>query len=797
MRIQLLCLLCLSAAFGPSEGHGQSSGRHTVSGYITDAASGETLIGATVWVESISEGVASNVYGFYTLTLPAAAYEVRVSYLGYTPQRFEVDLASNDLKFNIELQPGLALEEAVVTGERENRIEEQVQMSRMEIPIDQIKSLPAIGGEVDLLKSLQLLPGVQSGGEGTSGLYVRGGSPDQNLMLLDGVPLYSVSHLFGFFSVFNADAVKNMSITKGGFPARFGGRLSSILEINMKDGNMREFHGDGNISIIASKLTLEGPIVKDKASFMVSARRTYLDLLLTPIISAATSGDPTSEVDPAYFFHDMNAKLNWRVSPRDRIYFSAFAGLDDFGISTSTKDTYDGVTNQSDVTFGLDWRNQIQALRWNHELGPRMFSNVSITHSVYTFNTGVDFREESISATDTSATRFASLYRSGIEDYAAKIDVDFAPNARHFIRFGGNVTRHQFSPGALQFELDFGQENPLDTLIGQGDLVSHEQYLYMEDEVDVAENLSVNVGLHGSMLSVEDTSYSSLQPRIALNWKFTPGWAFKASYANMVQYVNLLTNEGLSLPTDLWLPSTSNVRPQRSWQAAAGLATSLYDGGIEVSLEGYYKEMDGLLSYKEGGSFLGDLQGDWESQVTQGIGNSYGIEALVQKKSGRTAGWIGYTLSWSNRQFDDLNSGEWFPFTYDRRHDVSVVVTQELSDIWSASMAWVYGTGRAVTLTETVFNGLQYGEYPWAMSWEVPSSRNAYRMSPYHRLDISFTRTKPGSNGNRALIFSAYNAYNNLNPFFALAERQADGSTDIIEYGLFPIIPSIAWRFHF
>ena len=365
------------------------------------------------------------------------------------------------------------------------------------------------------------------------------------------------------------------------------------------------------------------------------------------------------------------------------------------------------MTTRSDVKFGLDWKNQIQALRWNHELGPRMFSNVSLTHSIYNFNTGVDARDEFISSTDTNATRFASLYRSGIEDYAAKIDVDFAPNARHFIRFGGNLTRHQFSPGALQFELDFGQENPLDTLIGQGDLVSHEQYLYVEDEVDIAENLSVNAGLHGSMLSVEDTSYSSLQPRLALNWKFTPGWAFKASYANMVQYVNLLTNEGLSLPTDLWLPSTGDVRPQRSWQAAAGLATSFDDGGIEVSLEGYYKEMDGLLSYKEGGSFLGDLQGDWESQVTQGIGNSYGIEALVQKKAGRTAGWIGYTLSWSNRQFDDLNSGAWFPFTYDRRHDISVVVTQELSDIWSASMAWVYGTGRAVTLTETVFNGLQ------------------------------------------------------------------------------------------
>ena len=775
----------------------QAQTSNTLSGYISDSATGETLIGATVWVEALSQGVASNLYGFYTLTLPSDTYEVRVSYLGYNPQRFEVDLSTTDLRLNLALQPGLALKEAVVTGERENRIEEQVQMSKMEIPIDQIKALPAIGGEVDLLKSLQLLPGVQSGGEGTSGLYVRGGSPDQNLMLLDGVPLYSVNHLFGFFSVFNADAVKNMSITKGGFPARFGGRLSSILEINMKDGNMRELHGDGNISIIASKLTLEGPIVKDKASFMVSARRTYLDILLNPIIAAATKSDPTSSVDPAYYFYDLNGKLNWKVSPRDRIYVSAFSGFDDFGVTTSNSSSFEQTTETEDISFGLNWKNQIQALRWNHEIGPRMFSNLSLTHSLYNFNTGVDFRAQSISPTDTVPARFASIYRSGIEDYAAKIDVDFAPNARHFIRFGGNLTRHQFSPGALQLQLDFGQENPLDTLLGQGDLVSHERYLYIEDEVDLAEDVTVNVGTHGSMLDVDDTTYFSVQPRLALNWKFTPGWAFKASYAEMVQYVNLLTNEGLSLPTDLWLPSTGNVRPQQSWQVAAGLATSVSNGTIELSLEGYYKEMDGLLSYREGGGFLGDLQGNWEEQVTQGVGNSYGLEALIQKKFGRTSGWIGYTLSWSNRQFDDLNSGEWFPFTYDRRHDASLVVTHQINEAWSGSLAWVYGTGRAVTLTESLFNGLSFGNYPSAPVWEVPSDRNDYRMSSYHRLDVSFTRVKPGSDGNRALIFSAYNAYNNLNPFFALADQEADGSRLIREYGLFPIIPSIAWRFHF
>ena len=770
---------------------------HTLSGYITDAATGETLIGATVWSESVGQGVASNLYGFYTLTLPAGTYDVRVNYIGYAPQRFEVDLTSDDVKFNVELAAGLELGEAVVTGEQQNRIEEQVQMSRMEIPIDQIKALPAIGGEVDLLKTLQLLPGVQSGGEGTSGLYVRGGSPDQNLMLLDGVPLYNVSHLFGFFSVFNADAVKSMSITKGGFPARYGGRLSSILEINMKDGNMREFHADGNISVIASKLTLEGPIVKDKASFMVSARRTYLDILLRPIIAAATSNDPSVSTNPAYYFYDLNAKLNWRVGPRDRVYFSAFSGKDDFGVESTETYDFDGVTERSTIDLGLDWRNQIQALRWNREIGPRMFWNATATHSVYNFNTGVDFADELTENGETTTSRFASLYQSGIEDYAAKLDIDFAPNARHFVRGGYNVTRHLFSPGALALELDFGQENPLDTLIGQGNVNSTEQYIYLEDEFEVSPRLKVNAGLHLSGLSVQDTSYASLQRRFALNWKLAPGWAFKASFAEMAQFVNLLTNEGLSLPTDLWLPSTARIRPQESWQVAAGLATSVMDGQIELSLEGYYKEMDGLLSYKEGASFLSDLSGNWEDQVTQGIGNSYGLEALVQKKVGKTSGWIGYTLSWSNRQFEDLNSGEWFPFTYDRRHDVSVVLTQEFNPKWSASATWVYGTGRAVTLSESVFTGLAYSDYPYAPSFEVPSDRNAFRMSPYHRLDVSVTRVKPGSDGNRALIWSVYNAYNNSNPFFALADTQPDGTRVIREYGLFPIIPSVAWRFHF
>lgn len=764
---------------------------HTISGHVQDSNSGEQLIGATIFSEGTRAGVAANVYGFYSLTLPEGKHTIVVSYIGYTSESYEVNLR-DDIKLDINLKAGTALGEAVVTGEAFNKIEDQVQMSKMEVPIEQVKRLPAIGGEVDLLKVLQLLPGVQSGGEGTSGLYVRGGSPDQNLMLLDGVPLYSVNHLFGFFSVFNADAVRSMSITKGGYPARYGGRLSSILEIHMKDGHMKEYHADATVSVIASKLTLEGPLVKDKASFMISGRRTYLDLLVTPIIKGINSNSTDVTTDPRYYFYDFNGKVNWKVGDKDRIYFSAFSGKDDFGIKTD--ETFG--QSSSSLDLGLDWANEIQAIRWNHEWGPRLFSNTTVTHSEYLFNTGVDISD----MTEQDTTRMAALYKSGIEDYAGKIDFEFAPNARHLVRFGANVTRHTFRPGATALELDFGQDNPVDTLIGPDDINSNEAYAYVEDEFEVGERIKINAGLHGSILLVQDTTYHSLQPRFALNYKMPKGLALKLSYAEMSQFVNLLTNEGLGLPTDLWVPSTKNISPQQSWQVAAGLAKTF--GDFEVSLEGYYKQMDGLLSYKEGASFMFSLDTDWEEQVTQGIGNSYGAELLVQKKHGRTTGWLGYTLSWSNRQFDDINSGNWYPFTYDRRHDISIVVNHDFTDKWNGSAVWVYGTGRALTLSETAFTAYipdDINDGVYTFSAEVPFDKNSFRMSPYHRLDLSMTRTLPleEREGEKHLVFSIYNAYNNLNPFFAQTDEDDNGNPVIREYGIFPIIPSVAWRINF
>lgn len=771
----------------------QSDG-FTVSGVLRDAASGETLLGATVWCEDLATGASTNNFGFYSLTLPHGVHALTFSFTGYQPQQIEVAASA---RLDVALKAGLVLAEAVVAASAARKLEEQVQMSRIEVPMDQIRALPAIGGEVDLLKALQWLPGVQSGGEGTTGLYVRGGSPDQNLMLLDGVPLYNVNHLFGFFSVFNADAVKSMSLTKGGFPARFGGRLSSILEVNLKDGHMSEYHIDGTVSLIASKVTVEGPIVKDKVSFMLSGRRTYIDLLAKPLIWALNATSDGFRTDPAYFFQDFNGKVHWRLGERDRLYFSAFNSLDDFGIATSERTAEDnGDYTETRADLGLDWRNAIQAIRWAHEWGPRLFSNTTLLRTRYRFNTGAELGEERSESGNVTSERFAALYRSGIEDWGARHDFEFTPRPEHLVRFGASFTRHAFEPGATSLQLEATEENRLDTLLGSTPIGSNEWFAYAEDEWEIGEHVKVNLGAHGAVLAVGGERYASLQPRLACSFILPDRSAIKLSFAQMAQFVNLLTNEGLSLPTDLWVPSTERIRPQQSTQYAAGWARTY--GDWEVSLEGYYKEMEGLLSYREGASFVFGLESDWQDQVVQGEGRSYGLEVFVQRKVGDTKGWIGYTLSKTERRFDDLNSGRWFPFTYDRRHDVSLVVTHTFDEAWTGSLAWVFGTGRALTLPESVYTTfLPATTWPLTLEVEVPSERNAYRMSPYHRLDLSMTRTLVGDKGSRQLVLSIYNAYNNLNPFFAQTSVQDDGTPVIREYGIFPIIPSVSWRVTF
>ena len=769
--------------------------KHTISGYISDAETGEMLIGANAFDFKSSSGTVSNTYGFYSLSLPTDSVYLTVSYIGYQPQTFAFNL-TEDLEMNIVLSSSVSLEVVEVTATKSSApIEEQTQMSTVSIPISQIKKLPAFLGETDILKALQLLPGIQSGGEGQSGLYVRGGSPDQNLILLDGVPVYNASHLFGFFSVFNADALKDVTLIKGGFPARYGGRLSSVIDIKMKEGNNKKFKGAGSIGLIASKFTLEGPILKDRTSFIVSARRTYIDVLARPIIKASfrNAGD---EGVAGYYFYDLNAKVNHKISDKDRLFLSFYSGRDKFYVDMTEKDEEESYKS----TVDLGWGNVTSAVRYNHLWSNRLFSNLTLTYSKYNFNTGGG--EEDIYEDDGELITegFNINYDSGIKDYAAKIDFDFVPNPNHFIRFGGNFINHEFDPGTFNIKVK-QEDTEIDTTFGQKVVSANEFAFFLEDDFKIGSKFKVNAGLHFSGFGVNNGKvYTSLQPRLGMRYLLAGNSSVKASFATMQQYVQFLTNENLSLPTDLWLPTTDRILPQQSWQVAAGFAKT-FRKQYEISIEGYYKQMKNVTSYSEGASFLSF--NDWQDNVSQGDGEAYGGEFLIRKNEGKLTGWIGYTLNWTWRRFDDINFGERYPYKYDRRHDLSVVGVYDFNERISLSAAFVYGSGNAYTLGEATYSGdIPSGGFGNRFfTTEFYQERNNQRTPAYHRLDIGISFKKQKRWWMRTWAFGAYNVYNRSNPFFLQLDtiRDTNGGrrTILTQFSLFPIIPYANWSFEF
>ena len=794
MKHLLLSLLSATFLFTASSVCAQ---KYTISGYIKDADTGESLIGANIFEKSSLSGTSSNTYGFYSLTLPAKADTLTLiySYVGYGARVVRLSL-SQDTTLNVGLLNNAQLEEVVITAEEAEKIQEVTQMSTISVPIEQIKSMPAFLGEVDVLKTLQLLPGVQSGNEGTSGIYVRGGGPDQNLILLDGVPVYNASHLFGFFSVFNADAINNVQLIKGGFPARYGGRLSSVIDISMKEGNMKQFHGEGSIGLVASKLTLEGPLFKEKTSFIVSGRRTYIDLLSRPLIRASSDGQGTG----GYYFYDLNAKVNHRFSNNDRVYLSAYMGNDRFFARAS--DTYQeqGIELEDGFGAGLNWGNVTSALRWNHVFNNKLFSNLTLTYSRYKFNIDNEFTFQYVQDGEKISNRGTVRYNSGINDLAAKIDFDYLPSPDHYIRYGANVIQHRFNPGAFSV-FDDDQEFPIDTTLNSTAYRATELALYVEDDWQVNNRFKVNLGLHASGFHVGNTFYQSLQPRVATRYLVSDQLSLKASYARMTQYIHLLTNSGIGLPTDLWVPATEVVPPQQSHQIAIGAART-YRDRYEISLEGYYKTMNNVIEYKEGASFA-EPGRDWQTLVEVGNGTSYGTELLLQKKVGKTTGWLGYTLSWTNRQFANLNFGRAFPYKYDRRHDASLALVHQWKENREFSFTWVYGTGNAISIPRAIYSSQEGGTpssfFPNSLnSGEVYyyGERNSYRMTSYHRLDASVTFRKQTRWGQRSWVFGVYNAYNRKNPFFIYYDGFGEVRS-FKQFSLFPVIPSISYRFEF
>ena len=789
--------------------------KHTISGYITDANNGESIVGANIYCKELNLGVTSNTYGFYSLTLPEGTYDISYSFIGYKTENKNFKL-NNGMKYDVEFQlSSINIKEVVVTGDK--NIVEKTQTSVIEIPIEQIKTIPALLGEVDVLKAIQLLPGVQSS-EGSSGFYVRGGGPDQNLILLDGVPVYNASHVGGLFSVFNADAIKTVRLTKGGFPARFGGRLSSVLQIDMKEGNMKEFKADATVGLISSKLTLEGPIIKNKTSFIVSGRRTYVDLVVKPFMPAST--------DLSLYFYDLNTKINHKISKRDRIYLSAYMGNDVFGVD------YDGSqeggkgsersSEEGTLNFGLGYGNITSTLRWNHLFSDKLFSNTTFTYSKYSFHTDFGVSEQKNTSIGDENFNIDYRYLSGIEDLGGRIDFDYAPSPNHDIKFGTSYTYHYFFPGEsnLNFSIDYptldtlNQDVNLDTVLNfSGNTNVHEMFFYLEDNVKITNRLKANLGLHIGYYSIAnntstdntelmdkigDKNNFSFQPRVSARYLLNEDWSIKASYAKMQQNIHLLSNSSVGFPSDIWVPAIDSVPSQTSQQWAGSVATQLYNGEYELSLEGYYKTMNDLITYKAGYSNLESTEA-WENAVeTGGEGKSYGAELFLQKKKGKTTGWIGYTLSWSNRRFDNINFGEWYPYKYDRRHDFSLVISHKFNEEWDIGATLVYGTGNAITFPQGVYLGMtqEFRDKLTAELVESYGSRNSTRLPSYHRLDFAINKHRRKENWKSTWTLGAYNLYNRKNPFFAYLAYQDDQRV-AKQVSLFPIIPSISYRIQF
>lgn len=797
MRILLFLFLLVGLQVSAQE-------KFTISGYVTDGRSGESMIGAKVYIPSISQGALTNTYGFYSLTVPAGTYAVEYRATGLNTKTVNIEL-TKDVRYDIELGTDFQEIQEVEVSAKKGENVNSTKIGQIELEIDKIKTLPAFMGEVDVIKTIQLLPGVSSVAEGGQGFYVRGGGPDQNLVLLDEGVVYNAAHLFGFFSVFNADAIKSVNLIKGGMPANFGGRMSSVLEVNMNEGNMKQFKFKGGIGAIASRFTIEGPLKKDRGSFIISARRTYIDLIMKAAIP-----DSSPFAGSSYFFYDMNVKLNYKITDKDRIFLSGYYGKDIFNFGN----------REDDFNVRMPWGNGIAALRWNHLFSSKLFMNVTTTFSDYRFSFG------------SEQDQFRFELKSGIQDYGGKVDFSYYPNTRHKIKWGADYIHHTFTPTSVSAEVDSVVFN---TGAAQK-LYSHETALYLLDEFDVNEKLKVNVGLRYSTythvgpftryikgdISTPDTSityskgdiikfYHGLEPRISARYLLPDNSSIKAGYSYNYQYVHLTSLSAVSLPTDIWYPSTDKAKPQVGWQGSIGYFRNFKEDRYEASVELYYKGMNNLIEFKEGALPGDDVNDNTDNLLVFGRGWSYGAEFYLKKAYGKLTGWIGYTWSKTERVFPDLNAGKVFPAKYDRRHDLSVVAGYKLNDRWTFGAAFIFATGNTLTLPASWYVQEQnllfnYGD------------RNSTRMAPYHRLDLSATlydkayKTKHDPVTNEEIqvkkrfrsnwAFSVYNIYNRSNPFFLYVDNDGDFLSGdfkltVKQVTLFPIIPSVTWNFEF
>ncbi len=786
----------------------------TVSGHLYERGSLESLPGGLVYEPVSQKAATTNTYGFYTLTLPYHdGMYVVFNCFGFVNDTLWIKTAE-DIEYDARLSKITTLEAVQISAEKTNT--EQVQMSSIKLTTKEIKQVPMLFGEKDVFKTLLLLPGVQSASEGTSGIYVRGGGPDQNLIILDEATVYNASHLLGFFSIFNGDAIKSVELIKGGFPARYGGRLSSVIDITMKDGNKEGYHVEGGIGLISSNVMVEGPIIKNKASFMVSGRTTYLDLFMVPVMKLI---DPS--MSAGYYFFDLNAKLNFDLSKKDKLYISSYFGRDKFHMTESYTEDFGGISDK--YKMGLFWQNATATARWNHLFTNKIFSNLSFVFSDYTMNT---YMKETYNYGPYDKGSYSTDFNSGIRDYTLKYDIAYHPNATHHLLAGAAVTYHEARPSAMTLKADTLTMREVDKEPGL------EYAVYVEDEINIRNKFRINPGVRLVCFSVPHKTWFSPEPRLAMSYNFLPNLALKASYAMMSQSLILLSTSTIGLPTDLWVPVTDKIKPQRSQQVALGLHYDLKKPQLSFSIEGYYKKMDHILAYKEGTSYFttlfqgildedipSDFQSQWTDNVTSGRGWSYGVEFLVRKEVGKFTGWVGYTLSWTKQQFDELNFGEPFFARYDRRHDVSIVLMYSPTPRINLSLSWVFATGNAVTLPTSLYISEDLSQYlenyiPVQYHDETTyygyienyGKKNDFRMKPFHHLDVGVQFIKPHKKNNGQSIFeiSIYNVYNHHNPFFYYTEQDYNYDNGVVSTGyklkqisIFPIIPTFTYHFKF
>jgi hypothetical protein len=760
----------------------------TLSGVIKDGGNGETLIGATVYVPELNTGTITNEYGFYSITLEGLmsdSVSVEMSYVGFQNQTNRVKVQP-EYSLDVELGTGVALNEIVVKANSFNEELKSTEMSVETLNPKEAKLVPVLLGESDILKTIQLKPGIPSGSEGSTGLFVRGGRSDQNLIVLDEAVIYNASHLFGFFSTFNTDAVKDLKLYKGGFPSQYGGRLSSVIDVKLKEGNKKKFAGAGGIGLISSKLTLEGPIKKDKSSFIVSGRRTYFDLI-TNAINASNADNPDATQIPGYYFYDLNTKINFDLGEKDRLYLSGYFGRDVFNFSSDF------------FNFNFGWGNATGTARWNHQFNPKLFSNTTVTFSDYQYSI------------TNEVTGFSFEVGSRIKDLNLKSDFYWALNNKHTLRYGIGATYHQFEVGRLQAGSDDGSIS----FNSGSDFDAVEFGTYIGDEWDVSDRFRVNTGLRISAFTNDNTLYAGLEPRIAARYILTDNISLKGSYARMKQYLHLVASSGVSLPTDIWYPSTAQIEPQRSDQVAVGATFKLWDK-LLLTNEYYYKWLDNQVDFVDWAELFANQ--NLEQEFAIGKGYSYGTELGIEKREGKLTGWIGYTLAWTRRgDFVPVDPngyfGEgtrYFAPRYDRRHDISVVAMWEINKRLTFSSSWVYGSGDLAWLPT---GRLTFQDIPGGTNQvilPVYRERNNFRLAAFHRLDLGLILKFYPKWGESDLSINVINAYDRRNAFFLFLEPEfadADGGDGGLfeiperikatQVSLFPILPSISWNFKF